>query len=546
MVSYLTIGGYADAASLNVKQLVTNGPSGRDFQNIMTFLFRRFDPTFHSTPMTHHGNLRSDEVILKFEDEVSMAFRCLGYPFPISKTGLVAVGSPHTWPALIAAIDWLVDLLTIRDDEESHDWGPDDNEEAVMTMTASLAQIESQFHKFLRRSMVAYLNDDNEECEELEGSLLDTFQKDSERVEVFLTGLDDECSRMKAEIESLHEDVNGLFEAQQKQEEYADNIERFLSLIQTLNDHKTELTTKVEALTIEKSTTEQVMKDCEKTIAALRDTIHGQELSQEDVRRMTRKKERIEEQINNQASVLEAQVATLKEAKEKWCTIFKLLEQKVDEYNARASQLELIPETARHAKGKRFEVKLDGDKAADGVASMLGVDMVGVMGPHVTKLVNNYESETANEKRRMAEVKDLIKAMEIEKDKLVKDIETIKQRITSSEKECNSMKEKLEADIQDKRRQLVLLNDRISSLNDPKGIESTIKKYEDEYEQLQLRQRKEEKENTAKLKAVHDEIVKALTLAKEYEVQKEKKLEEMNDYIRRQKEAIENVRLLDS
>ena len=41
----------------------------------------------------------------------------------------------------------------------------------------------------------------------------------------------------------------------------------------------------------------------------------------------------------------------------------------------------------------------------------------------MTKLIKHYESETANEKRRMAVVKDLIKAMEISKEKLVEDIE---------------------------------------------------------------------------------------------------------------------------
>jgi kinetochore protein NDC80 len=218
MVSYLTNRGYADASSLNVKQLVTNGPSGRDFQNIMTFLFRRVDPTFHSTTAAtataagSNNNQRSDEIAIKFEDEVSMAFRCLGYPFPISKTGLVAVGSPHTWPALIAAIDWLVDLLTIRDEEEVHDWGPDDTASAdggVLTLDASLELIDIQFHHFLRKSMVAFLNDNNDECAELEGALLDTFQKDHLRVEENLTALDNECGLMKEEIASLSAEVDG-------------------------------------------------------------------------------------------------------------------------------------------------------------------------------------------------------------------------------------------------------------------------------------------------------------------------------------------------
>lgn len=214
MVSYLTSRGYADASSLNVKQLVTNGPSGRDFQNIMTFLFRRVDPTFNSTSATtSNNNQRSDEVVIKFEDEVSMAYRCLGYPFPISKTGLVAVGSPHTWPALIAAIDWLVDVLTIRDEEEVHDWGPDDitaaDSRGVMTLDASLELIDSQFHHFLRKSIGAFLKENDEECAELEGVLLDTFQKDHLRVEENLTALDNECELMKEEIASLSAEVDG-------------------------------------------------------------------------------------------------------------------------------------------------------------------------------------------------------------------------------------------------------------------------------------------------------------------------------------------------
>ncbi len=211
------------------------------------------------------------------------------------------------------------------------------------------------------------------------------------------------------------------------------------------------------------------------------------------------------------------------------------------QYNTRARQLELVPETAKHARGKRFEVKLDGDKAAEGVVNMMGgVDKVGVVGPYVTKIVKDYEDETANEKRRMTVVKDLIKAMEISKEKLVKDIEVrlnhvscrfcslkvhmsdhfsftiyfcrhhssqaIKARIISCEEECEATKGRLEADIHGKQHQLELLNNRISSLKDLKGVESTIKRLDAEYEQLQLLQKKQEKENIAKMKAVTDEL----------------------------------------
>lgn len=215
-----------------------------------------------------------------------------------------------------------------------------------------------------------------------------------------------------------------LSEAQHKQEEYATNIEKFLNLIQTLNDHKAELTNKVETLTIEKSTTEQEMEDYSTKIEQLRQTINSQELSQEDVRRMEREKTRVEEQISKQSSVLEGQVAALKEAQEKWCAIYQLLEQKVKEYNGQGKQLELIPKNAKHAKGNNFEVKLDKKKAVEGMVNMMGgVDVEGVVKPHVEKLTKGYESETVNEKSRMVEVKESIESTESSNDQLMEDID---------------------------------------------------------------------------------------------------------------------------
>jgi kinetochore protein NDC80 len=36
----------------------------------------------------------------------------------ISKSALFAVGAPHTWPAVLAALNWLVELLTYNERTE--------------------------------------------------------------------------------------------------------------------------------------------------------------------------------------------------------------------------------------------------------------------------------------------------------------------------------------------------------------------------------------------------------------------------------------------
>lgn len=51
----------------------------------------------------------------KIEDDVPAFFKKIKYPFQISKTALVAVGSPHTWPTLLGALVWLAELLAYRE-----------------------------------------------------------------------------------------------------------------------------------------------------------------------------------------------------------------------------------------------------------------------------------------------------------------------------------------------------------------------------------------------------------------------------------------------
>lgn len=43
-------------------------------------------------------------------EDVPMMLKTLGYPYNISKNHLLNVGSPHSWPILLGAITWLMDV----------------------------------------------------------------------------------------------------------------------------------------------------------------------------------------------------------------------------------------------------------------------------------------------------------------------------------------------------------------------------------------------------------------------------------------------------
>jgi kinetochore protein NDC80 len=95
LIKYLAEHHYDHVISMKiVKQ-----PTAKDFNNFINFLFRCVDANYEPTG--------------KLQDDVINMFKNIGYPFGISKTGLVAVGSPHTWPALLASMTWLIELLSV-------------------------------------------------------------------------------------------------------------------------------------------------------------------------------------------------------------------------------------------------------------------------------------------------------------------------------------------------------------------------------------------------------------------------------------------------
>jgi kinetochore protein NDC80 len=100
IIAYATAHNYPHALSPKV----LTSPTGKDFAQLAFWLFQRYDPTL--------------KTFGKVEDEVPLFFKRLAYPFQLSKSALFAVGSPHSWPSVLAALQWLVELLNYDDKAE--------------------------------------------------------------------------------------------------------------------------------------------------------------------------------------------------------------------------------------------------------------------------------------------------------------------------------------------------------------------------------------------------------------------------------------------
>jgi kinetochore protein NDC80 len=116
-------------------------PTKKDFEHICQFLLRQLD--------THW------RLVGKPEDEVPLFFNWLRYPFQISKSALFAVGAPHTWPPLLAALSWLVELLTYSERAEV----------ARVETYDERQRGESGFFEYVSRAYRCFMSGDDDACE---------------------------------------------------------------------------------------------------------------------------------------------------------------------------------------------------------------------------------------------------------------------------------------------------------------------------------------------------------------------------------------------
>ena len=178
-------------------------PSSKDFHNFTTFLLRKIDPTFQKIPSR------------KFEDEVVIAFKTMGYPFNISKTSLVAAGSPHIWPSLLLAISWLIERLELISAT-----GISEGDQGEGLISVGVAgqpfvtpedldlRTERAFLLYIDLAYNKYLSGDDETYEALEEEFLDYFEKDQMVLEQEIEKVTDENAVVVESITNVGTEMN--------------------------------------------------------------------------------------------------------------------------------------------------------------------------------------------------------------------------------------------------------------------------------------------------------------------------------------------------
>lgn len=320
IISYVIDHGYEQPIS---PKILTN-PSSKDFQHIFLFLVRKIDPNFSFQK--------------RFEDEVPAILRALAYPFPISKSALSAVGSPHTWPTLLGVLTWLMGLLKYGDAMRARD---DADQE--------LDPNERRQQIFYDNMVDAYLQflQGADEFPQLDKALCQHFEDENARREAEIAKIQADRDELAATLHTLQTQPSPLELIVEHRTSLETNIHKFQLLIPSLIEHNNNVQKKIKDKEAEIDIDEKELSTLLEDKSHLQQSLAVQEEAGIDSERMVADKERLRDglrKLREQRSQCEREQ---REAEQLLAEAYSVLDDAVRRYHKLAASLEPVSANPR-------------------------------------------------------------------------------------------------------------------------------------------------------------------------------------------------------
>eukprot|EP00854_Cymbomonas_tetramitiformis_P004242 gene4242-5224_t len=323
----------------------------------------------------------------KLEEEVPLLFKRANYPFQLSKSSLQSVGSPHTWPSLVLALAWVVELLNYE--EQSKQGFDVDGNRA--------------FFDYVSNSYTYFLAGDDASCNKIDEELAGSFEgrdvvaiRETERLEQANVSLSEELVVIRSSASPLEE-------LSKSKTDLLNEVEKLNKMIAHLQKQKGALEQKVaeeqediqskQAVTgvrREGDAQEEVRHVAAESVV-LRERLAVQEVNAADVERMCKEKAHLE------AHAKSVQAHKDRAHKSQWDLEVRVekqmevLETALWEYQTCGKKLQVLPSSAkRHNPIFDFQV----DATAARPEDVVSVDLKATVKPALARLKEEFVHRT--------------------------------------------------------------------------------------------------------------------------------------------------------
>lgn len=521
---YLTESGYENPVRL--KDLTR--PSAKDFHNFVTYLLQRIDPTFPNATK-------------KIEDEIALAFKSLGYPFNISKTALVAAGSTHTWPTLLLALTWLIELLECMDGDAFDDENEESERDGILSAgppgqpLQDLEELEQRtekvFVKYVEGAYVSFLAGDDEQSAKLEEDLMMYLEKDNEVIETEIEGVLEENAAITESINEFGKEIEDLPQRQTRLEELATDIEKFHELVRQLNEQKTARTQKVAEHTAELKQKEEQLQEKEANVNRLQNIIDTQDLSVGDVRELTVEHTQLQAEIDKVSRVKKGHdEETFKNYADLKKSFAKLEALSSAGFNAKVGKLDLMDEYGRKPK---TNIELYIDRAHEEKQSRMlgGVDLKSGVIPLLSARKDRGNKQLSESRVELLKATDTIESSHATATETTDAMKALEKQIQRAEGDFKRVTEEHESVYEVEVKELKLIEDKVDALRNPVSLEAAVTRCQRRCAELEAQRKRYQDENLMHKHAVLAEINNTLRTCAEYREYQDNTIKKVKDSI---------------
>jgi kinetochore protein NDC80 len=312
-----------------------SAPTLKDFQLMFQFLYGKVDPNYKWTP----GK--------KFEEEFLVLLKALKYPFAeqITKTQLQSVGSPHTWPVLLAVLIWMIELIMVSQQIEYEGDMDDGNVDG-----------NEIFHVYLVKTYNEYLQ--GVENVGFSEELNELFHQKDELALNDIKRLDEENAELNTEWTKLKQETPPLVKIKQEKQNYESDIVKLNQWKEALLKKKSQIEEQLKSLNNDYEHLNNQLEKCASEKMELQQIVDNQELSPADIDRMNNERDQLSQQFDVLSEKLKETSKYVWQLEIDANKKMSLIEKQGKIFNDKCYHVELLPKNAKFAKGKNYEFKL--------------------------------------------------------------------------------------------------------------------------------------------------------------------------------------------
>lgn len=351
LIAYLQEHDYQDLPTM--KSL--SSPLCNPIYQILEFLLKQLDPNF-SLPTKQirenksESNSSQNGVISKHEVDRSaiiQIFKFLGYPYSLTENHFKSIGAMHTWPHVLAALMWLVQLLSGKDflwESITSNSMKSEEPSYFVPERGAAVTLEDESFSFMRHISMSYQHYMNEQEDEMEHMHKKLELGYKQRISKLRTQIDQtriEIEESKANLEQYKKSPTELEQLEITRKETLTILEKLNITVDQFRAHEQNTSQALQELQdihirldLELRHLEDLKKDLEKKISQ-------QGITPDDVKRLQEERLSLSKEIKHLESECSDKLSFLNESQHAIQEIQTEFENKVKEYNQLAAIIKL-------------------------------------------------------------------------------------------------------------------------------------------------------------------------------------------------------------